>query len=62
MKVKQLLEFITEETKKDKNFLEKEITFYDFQNNVAHRTPDIVTCVDLSDDKYFDIVYNYCNM
>lgn len=58
MKVRQLLEVLQNEVKKDVNFGEKEVTCYNSVTLKCHTTPDIPTFVDLSDEKYLDIVFN----
>lgn len=55
MKVKQLLKFLQELPNEN---MEKEITFYDYQNNIAYDTPPVPTYVDLSDDTYLDFCFN----
>ena len=55
MKVKQLLKFLQEIPDE---CMEKEVTYYDYQNNIAYNTPPIPTFVDLSDEKYLDFCFN----
>jgi hypothetical protein len=59
MKAKELLELLN---KLNPIELEKEITFYDYKNNIAHETPPMPFVVDLSDDEYLDLVFNYPNV
>ena len=56
MKVKDLLEYLN---KLPKEILEKELTFYDYKNNIAYDSPTVPTVVDESDEKYLDLVFNY---
>ena len=56
MKVKDLLEYLN---KLPKEMLEKELTFYDYENNVSYNTPAIPMVVDESDVSYLDLVFNY---
>ena len=58
MKVKELLDYLN---KLPKEILEKELTFYDYKNNVTYATPDIPMVVDESDERYVDLVFNYTN-
>ena len=58
MKVKELFEYLN---KLPKEILEKELTFYDYKNNVTYATPAIPMVVDESDERYVDLVFNYTN-
>ena len=42
-----------------KEILEKELTFYDYKNNVTYATPAIPMVVDESDERYVDLVFNF---
>lgn len=55
MKAKILLNFLKELSAQE---LEKEITFYDYKARISHQTASELIVVDLSDDKYLDLVFN----
>lgn len=58
MKVKVLLDFLNELSPQD---LEKEITFYDYIQNLSHSTLHKPVIIDLNNEKYLDFVFNISN-
>ena len=56
MKVKELKRYLNSLSE---DFDNKEVNFYDYANNKAYPTKEIVYIVDESDDKYLDLVFNY---